>query len=518
MTQELRHEGRFRWVVLASVVATGFGHAAVAGAGAGLIRGVTGHSGAVELTTWGLIGLFASLLKTGGGFGMAHAQAALGSRVASALRVDIARSLLGVGRAAPSQAVLARIAVGLREVELGARGAVVWARAVGQLLPLAIALIFVSGPLAIAAALALLPIVWAVARLRRRFKSAAAGALASAEQLHGHVDELVTNLDLFRSYGAGGRVLGALTDAGRRSEREVARLDALGALLSGLNETLGALLVVLVVLLSERVGFQVADGRLLAFCVVLFMAYRPLKDLGEGRAVYLRGQQALARLPTQATDEAPAPRRAPFTDAGLTLDAFGCEGRGPQLSLTLAQGEVLWITGPNGSGKTTLLRTLLGLEPAVGVCRVGEREVTSAPAGPAHRPFAWVPQEAPLITGTLIENLTLLGVTPDAGRAALATLGAEWLIERLGEERLGPGGRAVSGGERRLIALARAVATELPILLLDEPFAGLDDAAREQLRDALTRLRGARTLIVVSHDPAPQRFATRRHAIVTTLS
>jgi len=106
-----------------------------------------------------------------------------------------------------------------------------------------------------------------------------------------------------------------------------------------------------------------------------------------------------------------------------------------------------------------------------------------------------------------------MGASEGDAREALDLLGAGWLLARLGEQLLGPGGRDVSGGERRLIALARAVATRQPVLLLDEPFAGMDDSARGQLYSALQHLKGKRSLIVVSHDPAPLTLADRTLSI-----
>jgi ATP-binding cassette subfamily C protein CydD len=126
--------------------------------------------------------------------------------------------------------------------------------------------------------------------------------------------------------------------------------------------------------------------------------------------------------------------------------------------------------------------------------------------GPAHRPFAWVPQDAPLVTGTVLENVALLSGDERAAASALAWVGASSLID---SGLVGPAGRELSGGERRLVAIARALATDLPVLLIDEPCAGLDAGARARVLGALRSLRGRRTLLVVTHEDDVAGLADR---------
>jgi len=170
-------------------------------------------------------------------------------------------------------------------------------------------------------------------------------------------------------------------------------------------------------------------------------------------------------------------------------------------SFAARSGEITAIVGPTGSGKTTLLRALLGLESsAIGLVRYGDDDLTAHGVGPTERPFAWMPQEAPIIAGTLDDNLLCDGEGREDAKAVLDAIGASRLLEACGGAELGSSGRPVSAGERKWIALARAIATGLPVLLLDEPTSGLDRVARERVMDALRRLRGERTIILVSHE------------------
>jgi ABC-type transport system involved in cytochrome bd biosynthesis fused ATPase/permease subunit len=123
-----------------------------------------------------------------------------------------------------------------------------------------------------------------------------------------------------------------------------------------------------------------------------------------------------------------------------------------------------------------------------------------------------VPQEPAIISGTLEENVALgaeASVGASNGRAAeaLARIGASALAEKKQGTRVRAGGHELSGGERQQVAIARAVASELPVLLLDEPTAGLDAQAETRVLEALRALRGQRTIVIVTHRPAPLQIA-----------
>ncbi len=515
VTDELRRAPSFGLTAVVKTLAVGIAHAGVALSAGLLAQRIAGQPATLlprlSLPTLCLIGLVATLVKALGSATLVHSEVTLAGRVGNTLRVDVAQALIAQGGQATAQHLLARIAVRIRDVEAGAAGALSVLRAVAQLIPLLVALLVVSAPLALAAMLVLAPFSVAVSRLRRRWRAAAERAQASAEQLYRHVDELVGNLDLFRSYGAGDRVVAALARAGESASSVGARVEAQRSALSGANETLAALAILVGVLIWQRSGLDLGGSPLLAFAAVFFMAYRPLRDLGDGRSALVRGDAALAALGPMLDGAAmPKHQHDPWGVGDLRLREFGVATRGPRVGVTLAQGEVLVLGGANGSGKTSLLRALLGLVASRGQLEFAGVDLHERGVGPGERPFAWVPQDAPLVTGTLIHNVCLMGASEIDARSALDLLGADWLPERLGEQLLGPGGREVSGGERRLIALARAVATRQPVLLLDEPFAGMDGAARAHLYQALGRLKGKRSLIIISHDPAPLGLADRR--------
>lgn len=212
--------------------------------------------------------------------------------------------------------------------------------------------------------------------------------------------------------------------------------------------------------------------------------------LGSVRPRLLRRR---ARLPAPA---APAPRPA---DPGEALD-FSLARRLGDFSLQIAHrgsDPRLALLGPSGAGKTLTLRLLAGLTQPGGGARValGPRALDPLPA--ERRELGYVPQHPALMPRRSVWRQVTFGVASDPAVAA-------WWIERLGlsglEDRL-PG--ELSGGQQRRVALARALATQPRLLLLDEPFAGLDAPVRDRLRRelrALQRETGLST-VLVTHDP-----------------
>jgi iron complex transport system ATP-binding protein len=190
--------------------------------------------------------------------------------------------------------------------------------------------------------------------------------------------------------------------------------------------------------------------------------------------------------------------------------AFGYRSRvvGRGLDLALASGEVLCVLGPNGAGKTTLLRTLLGLiQPLEGRVTISGRDLASLPRAAVAREVAYVPQASSSpFDFTLLEWVEMGRAAHldawsrpgkrdrDAALAALGRLG----IEPLAGRTIG----AVSGGERQLALIARALAAAPQALVMDEPTANLDFGNQSRVLDEIGRLSASGIAILIcSHDP-----------------
>jgi ABC-type multidrug transport system fused ATPase/permease subunit len=479
------------------------------------------------------LGFAAAIVKTGAGAFSVYGQKRAVFEAGNAVRHEITDAILRCGQP-PSAAAdtNAALVVRLREVERGIdEGVFAGLRAGANLVPLVIALVVLSSSLAFAALGVLVPFALALAFVRRRFRRGHARATRLAEELHSGVDELVRHLDLWRTYGAGDRVQRALAAAGDEAARASARADAGRTALSGANEALAAGSLLVAVALVERGGLALGRGSLVAFAAVFFLMYRPLRDLGDARTAVERGADALGALDRVRGDlevrSAHLRIRASGADDASTSRTYGWDAqrlvvrglsvaRGgwstPVTDLHAEPGEIVALVGPTGSGKTTLLRALLGLEPdAQGTVHYGDRDLSAAGVGPRERPFAWVPQEAAVISGTLADNVTLGAPAPleSAAQSTLQSLGAQSLLDRAGEARLHAGGPELSGGERQWVAIARALASGLPVLLLDEPTSGLDADSQDRVLATLATLRGRRTVIVVTHRPEPLAIADR---------
>jgi iron complex transport system ATP-binding protein len=190
--------------------------------------------------------------------------------------------------------------------------------------------------------------------------------------------------------------------------------------------------------------------------------------------------------------------------------AFGFPSRevGAGVDFALRQGETLAVLGGNGAGKTTLLRTLLGLlAPRAGHVEVDGVPLATLGTTERARRIAYVPQHhVPPFAFRVLDSV-LMGraarlpafarpgaMDVAAARAALARLRVEFLAERPITE--------LSGGERQLVQIARALAQDTPVLVLDEPTASLDFGHRARVLAELDRLRASGLAIVFStHGP-----------------
>jgi cobalamin transport system ATP-binding protein len=177
------------------------------------------------------------------------------------------------------------------------------------------------------------------------------------------------------------------------------------------------------------------------------------------------------------------------------------------LGLALDEGEWLGLIGPNGAGKTTLLKAVAGLVAYSGSIRVLGDEVSKLGRRAVARRVAVVPQIPVIPPDATVLEYVVLGRTPHLGytgtpgprdvlaaRSALARLDGAHLVDR----RLG----SLSGGERQRAVLARAVAQDASLLLLDEPTTALDVGAQQQVLELVASLRadGGLTVLSAMHD------------------
>jgi iron complex transport system ATP-binding protein len=171
------------------------------------------------------------------------------------------------------------------------------------------------------------------------------------------------------------------------------------------------------------------------------------------------------------------------------------------VSLAARAGEITAIVGPNASGKTTVLKALAGLVRFDGAVRYGADDARTLVHAERSRRVAYVPQRTELDAALTVREVVALGRFPHHGFSAPSRADEDAVERALSETRievLGPRSfPALSGGEQRRVLIARALATEAPVILLDEPTSSLDIAHVLATHELLRRLAGRGHIVVV---------------------
>jgi len=255
--------------------------------------------------------------------------------------------------------------------------------------------------------------------------------------------------------------------------------------------------------------------------------YQPLRELGthyHARAEALGAAKELsAILADRPHQQEQSGSRSIAGEQTIALElshvhhSFGHRQRPAlqDLCLQVKAGEWLAIVGASGAGKTTLMNLLLGFLPLQqGEIRVNGQSLAVLNLEEWQRLIAWVPQNPTLFFGSLAENISLQDPDISAGQIAAAARQARLLdfIDQLPlglETCIGEQGNQLSGGQARRVALARAFAREAPLILLDEPTAGLDNENERLIMDSLQLLAQGKTVIMLTHRLDTAQLADR---------
>jgi len=185
------------------------------------------------------------------------------------------------------------------------------------------------------------------------------------------------------------------------------------------------------------------------------------------------------------------------------------------LNLHVAAGETVAITGPNGAGKSTLLHLLMRfVDPVEGSIEIDGVEIRSVTLASLRRQIGLLSQQVLLANGTVGDNIRYgypFASDREVEAAARAAHAHEFIMElpKGYETPVGEGGHRLSGGQRQRIALARALLTDPPILLLDEATAMVDAEAERCFIEACRDLFASKTVLLITHRPATLALADR---------
>ncbi len=339
------------------------------------------------------------------------------------------------------------------------------------------------------------------------------------ERLSGLFLDRIRAVPAVAAFQASDTVASEVERASDALARRTARVLRIAFLSSGILEFFSALAVALV---AVYCGFQLLDlipvpipepldlGRAVFALVLAPEVYAPLRRMA---AAYHDRQAAEAVVPTLERRDSPARVPAPRLGKApaVTFRTVGIAyGDGPPVisnfDLEVRPGQVIALTGASGTGKSSLLHLFLGLSPLT----AGEVEVDGHPLsqhGDWCGQIGWMGQTTVVVPGPLAETLALS--RPDASRDLIRATAEQAGLTLDLDRRIDERGGGLSGGERRRLALARAMLKQAPLLLLDEPTAHLDAEAEAALIPALAAAIKGRTCLIATHSRAVMALADR---------
>jgi ATP-binding cassette subfamily B protein len=266
-------------------------------------------------------------------------------------------------------------------------------------------------------------------------------------------------------------------------------------------------------------------GTLVAFISYMRMFFRPIRDIAEKYNIM---QSAMAsserifllldtqeRIPEPDVQAKISDKEASVSFDNVWFSYIGGEWVLKDISFAVQQGETLAIVGPTGAGKSSLIHLLERFyDPIKGRITLGGVDVRQLPKSMVRARTALITQDVFLFADTIRRNITEGNpiLTPDRLQEIIAASNIERLIQRLPDGLdtvLTEGGRTLSGGERQLLAFARALARDPEILILDEATSSVDTQTERLIQEATLRLMQNRTAIVVAHRLSTIRYADR---------
>ncbi|HTW04104.1 MAG TPA: thiol reductant ABC exporter subunit CydD [Streptosporangiaceae bacterium] len=326
-----------------------------------------------------------------------------------------------------------------------------------------------------------------------------------------HFLDVVSGLPTLKVFGRSKEqqaVIGRVTGDYRRATMATLRVAFLSSLVLELVATMSVALVAVEVGLGLVYGHLGLRTGLLAL-ILAPEAYLPLRQSAAQFHASADGLAAadaaieVIETPAPPTGDRPAPAAHAIRVEAVSVVHPGRARPAPdRFSAFFRAGEITVLAGPSGSGKSTLLDVLLGFtRPSDGRVLVDGDDLAALDAETWRAQVGWVPQQPYLFPGTVAANIRLgWPDAPDAAVMAAARAAAldDLPLDRLVTER----GGGLSSGQRRRVALARALLPGRPVLLLDEPTAGLDPETEDRVLAALSAQAAAgRIVLIAAHHP-----------------
>ncbi|MBI2353877.1 MAG: ABC transporter ATP-binding protein [Deltaproteobacteria bacterium] len=334
-------------------------------------------------------------------------------------------------------------------------------------------------------------------------------------RLTSRAEESVSTVRLIKSYCREEHFQGLFGEASGRYLRHNLRLARLRGLLLPVMAAATGAGTLIVLFMGGRLVINggITLGDFVAFSGYLTMLVWPTAVMGWILTLAQRGAASMSRLAMILGAEpavADEPDAEPLTEVrqgiefrGLSFD-YGEVKVLDGISCSIAAGERIGITGEVGSGKSTLLRLIPRLLPAgAGQILIDGRDINRITMESLRALIGYVPQEAFLFSRSIRENMVYGAASGHEGidellRQASLTADVERFREGL-DTVVGEKGVALSGGQKQRLSIARALAADPRILLLDDPLSAVDAGREEEILAGLGRFCGNRTVLIVSH-------------------
>ena len=448
-----------------------------------------------------------------------------GARAMADLRAHVFRFLhglrLGFFDRQPIGRLVTRVTNDIDAIgELFASGAL---NAVGdliRLLGIVVMMLVLDWRLSLIAFAALPPVALFVNGIRHGSRKAFRDIRTKTARMNAFLNEQVSGMAVVQAFGREHAASAefdetnlAYRDANFRAIKFEATLDAAIEMVSSMC----------VALILVAAGMHAASvGLVVAFIAYIRQFFEPISNLSQRYTLLqsaMTGAERVFELLETTETEPSSAASAPDSDVAagngqsemafeLTHVDFEYKKGVPvlhQVTLAVKKGEKIAIVGATGSGKTTIASLLLRLyEASSGSIRVLGREIESFPPGELRRSFAVVPQDVYLFPGTIASNVAVGDAKPDRARVEEAldhVSGLDLFARREGgiDASVTERGANFSAGERQLIAFARALYKNPPILILDEATASVDSDTESRLQRALAVLMEGRTALIIAH-------------------
>jgi ATP-binding cassette subfamily B protein len=462
-----------------------------------------------------------ALVEAGQGLLMQHLGQAAVTRMRARLLAKLQRLPLAYFDRQPLGRIMTRVTNDTESVaELFSSGAVSLVGDVLFLVGTVVMLFAVDVKLSLAALVTIPPLVVGVQWFRRRARSVFGKVRAAQSALNGTLQELLSGMAIVQLFAR-------VEVVGERLDKEsVAYTDAnkdaifLDAGVYSFVDAISIIAIAITLAAAGQLGVTgvVPDGSLslgvlVAFIDALGRFFLPVRELSNKTTIIqsaLVAADRIAELEAEPeTIVAPsAPKPAHFERALRLVDVHFAYGAGPPvlkgLSFTANKGERIGIVGHTGAGKSTLVKLVPRLYDVTGgAILLDDVDIRELDPRALRRLTTAVPQETFLFKGTIRENLRFGAADAtderllDAARACCA----DDVIERHGglDGTVSERGQNLSLGERQLLALARALVCDPPLLILDEATASVDRETERRLQQAQERLIVGRTALIVAH-------------------